>query len=68
MENTVPTMKALLSPGGLSSFGDSRGGDIKVRGLSTEGDLFTKSNDKDVKDSFLILPSHMLRDHHHHHH
>ena len=46
--------------GGLSNFENSRG-DLIERGLITEGDLFTKSNDKDIFDSCSVLLPHILR-------
>ena len=44
--------------GGLFNFGPSRGG------LNREGNLFTKSSDKDMFGSFSALLSHILRNKH----
>ena len=51
------TAKDLLSlrGGGLFNFGDSIGG-LKARGLIREEGLFTKSNDTNTNDGYLVLP------------
>ncbi len=47
-------VKALLTPRGAYLISDTPEGGFKERGL-LEGGLLTKSNDKDIYDSFLVL-------------
>ena len=46
---------SIKPPGGLFNFGPSR------VGLNREGDLFTKSSEKDIFGSFSVLLFHILR-------
>ena len=55
---------SIKPPGGLFNFGPSRGGLNREGGLLERGGLFTKSKDKDIFDSFLVLSTQILRNQH----
>ena len=56
-------LKSSIKPPGAYLITDLPWG-LKERGLIREGGLFTKSNDKDIFDSFSVLLSHILRNQH----
>ena len=56
-----PIVRALLSPRGAYFISGTPEGGLKERGLIREGGLFTKSNDNDLYDSFLVVLSNILQ-------
>ena len=62
---SMATVKALLSPRGAYLISDlPEGGLNREGGLLERGGLFTKSKDKDIFDSFLVLSTQILRNQH----
>ena len=58
------TVKALLSPQCVYLIMDAPEGGLIERGLIRERGLFTKSDDKDIFDSFSGVAPHILRNQH----
>ena len=65
LKTNASTVKDLLSPRGAYLISDlPEGGLNREGGLLERGGLFTKSKDKDIFDSFLVLSTQILRNQH----